>query len=116
MPPPRLSTLVQSFALAALLSTMLTGCGKKAQIQYEADQLRLSLMELQAQSKKLEGEILAIPLPAQYSSTQTAHLTQLQNYISHTKVDMVNLKVEKEAAKLKADRFEKELNAYRAKY
>ncbi|HAL70668.1 MAG TPA: hypothetical protein DCP71_02730 [Verrucomicrobiales bacterium] len=103
-------------AVSILLLSLATGCNKKAQILYETEQHRLTLTELQGQSKKLESEILATGNLGRYQSTQPAHIVELKQLIERQKNELVQLKADSEAAKIKAESMQAEVNSYRSSF
>lgn len=99
-----------------LLLTLATSCNKKSQILYETEQHRLTLAELQSQSKKLESEIHASGNLGRYQNTQPAHIVELKQQIERQKNELIQLKAEREAAKTKAESMQEEVSSYRAKF
>ncbi len=106
-----------SLAAAALFLILATGCNKKVQIQYQAEQAKLSITELQAQSKRLDAEIQATGnLGGRYQTTLPGHLNELRQMIENTKAESEQLKNENEAVKEKLRLLQKEMETYLAKF
>ncbi|MBB5039282.1 hypothetical protein HNQ64_003554 [Prosthecobacter dejongeii] len=89
-----------------------TSCGKKSQIIYEAEQKRLTMMELQGQSKKLESEILATGNLGRYQNTQPSHVVELKHLLERQKTENIQLKADKEAAQKRVEAVKQEMSRY----
>ncbi len=123
MPPDSISismprvglSLISKFALLAAMSTALTSCDKKARLQHETAQLRLTIQELQAESKKLEAEIYATGNLGRYQHTQPQHVGEFKQQIANIKAESERLQLEKETTVKRVESLQNSLNSYRNK-
>lgn len=116
MIPKGISPTVLSLFFAASLPVLMTGCGKKAQIEYQTAQARQTMTELQAVARRVDAEYAATGNLGAYQQTTASMIVDLKRQIDGAKKTIEALKAEKEAAREKAEGLQAETAAYRAKY
>jgi chromosome segregation ATPase len=113
---PRIGlSLISKFIVVTALTTGLTSCDKKAQLQHETAQLRLTINDLQLESKKLEAEIIATGNLGRYQHTQLQHVGEIRQQIENIKAETQGLQAEKETTIKRVEALQKSLDSYRAK-
>ena len=115
---PRLSAIsprILSFLIVPLVLCG-TSCRKKAELQYQTEQLRLTLADQQMVLKRLQAESAAVGNLGKYNQPQREHLTELKNKMEGLKKESVRLKAECEAQRAVVDRIQSELDSYLSQY
>lgn len=116
MIPKGISPTVLSLFFATSLPVLMTGCGKKAQIEYQTAQARQTMNELQVVARRADAEYAATGNLGAYQQTTPNMVVDLKRHIDGAKKTIEALKAEKEAAREKAEALQAETAAYRAKY
>lgn len=99
-----------------LLPLILSSCGKKAQLEVEAAQLRSSATEQNSILKSIEAESAAVGDLGNYNYPQQVHMDQLRSMIKTLREQTISLTEEKASAQKDVDSLQKELDEYRARY
>jgi len=107
-------TLILGIILLA--SSLLSGCGKKAQLQYETAQLQASANEQTVILKAAQAESAAVGNLGQYNYPQQAHMDQLRAKIKQLSEETESLKATKVTAQKDVELLQKELDEYRARH
>lgn len=102
--------------MSALSLITLPSCGKKAQLEYQTAQIKLTLEEQTNELKKLKAESAALGNLGYYNVPQPGHIDQLNSKIKSLREETLSLTAEKEKAKKDLDLLQKELDAYRNRY
>ncbi|MFM2179428.1 MAG: hypothetical protein RL015_3526 [Verrucomicrobiota bacterium] len=103
-------------ALATISLTAMTSCGKKAQLEYQTAQIKLSLEEQSNLLKKLKNESVALGNLGYYNIPQPGHIDQLNGKVKSLREETLSLTAEKEKAEKDLELLQKELDAYRQRY
>lgn len=110
--------LTRSIAVVGLSVCLLagSGCRKRAELDYQNEQLQLTLNEHRATVAKLEAELTALGNLGQYTLTRKAHIQELKSRIESIKADNTRLSAERDAVKQSVDKLQRELDEYKAKF
>ncbi len=107
---------ILTFSVILIASSVLSGCGKKAQLQYEAAQLQASANEQTIALKAAQAESAAVGNLGQYNYPQQPHMDQLRAKIKQLREETESLNASKAHAQKDVDLLQKELDAYRARH
>ncbi len=99
-----------------LIPFLLSGCGKKAQLEVEAAQIQESTNEQNAILKSIQAESAAVGNLGNYNYPQQAHMDQLRAQIKTLREQTISLTDEKASAQKDVEALQKELDEYRARH
>jgi len=99
-----------------LIPLLLTGCGKKAQLEVEAVQIQASTTEQNDILKSLQAESAAVGNLGNYNYPQQSHMDQLRARIKTLREETISLTEEKASAQKDVEALQKELDEYRARH
>ena len=114
-----MQTMTHKTALLSALilsSSLLSSCGKKAQLEYETAQLLSSATEKGNELKTVQAESAAIGNLGQYNYPQQVHLDQLRTRIKQLREETVSLTSDKASAEKDVELLQQELDTYRARH
>ena len=108
----------KTLTLSALLiaSSLLSGCGKKAQLQYEAAQLQATANEQTVALKAAQAESASVGNLGQYNYPQQMHMDQLRAKIKQLRDETESLTAAKATALKDVELLQKELDEYRSRH
>lgn len=93
-----------------------SGCRKRAELDYQNEQLQLTLNEHRTTVAKLEAELAALGNLGQYTITRKAHIQELKSRMESIKADNSRLSSERDTVRQAVDKLQKELDEYKAKF
>lgn len=101
---------------ALILPVILTGCGKKTQLEVQTKQFENAASEQKAVMMTIQAESNALGNLGHYNMPQQSHLDHLRNRIKTLGNETKNLEEEKTTAQKDVELLQKELDAYRARH
>jgi len=105
-----------TFGVILIASSFLSGCGKKAQLQYETAQLQASANEQTIVLKAAQAESAAVGNLGHYNYPQQVHMDQLRAKIKQLREETESLNATKASAQKDVELLQKELDEYRARH
>lgn len=104
--------------LALAIISLATGpsCGKKAQLEYQTAQIKLSMEEQSNALKKLKADSAALGNLGYYNIPQPGHIDQLNGKVKALREETLSITAEKEKAQKDLELLQKELDGYRKRY
>jgi uncharacterized membrane-anchored protein YhcB (DUF1043 family) len=103
-------------AIAVISIVTVPSCGKKAQLEYQTAQMKLSLDEQSNALSKLKAESNSLGNLGYYNIPQRGHIDQLNGKVKSLREETLSITAEKQKAQSDLELLQKDLDTYRKRY